>query len=175
MDALFRSEPLRISYHTPHKNETTERMILPLHLLCYMGSWHLIAFCTLKKELRDFTLSRIRAIGSSPMPVKIPDGLPHVMDYIRKNFGVMAGGESIEVCLKFSPKIANWVSEQVWHSGQEVFINQDGSICMKFPVADFKEVRWEILKYGANVEVLSPPELREEITNEIARMANVYK
>lgn len=174
MDSLFRNEPLRISYYTPHKDEKTERIIQPLHLLCYMGSWHLIAFCTLKGEIRDFALSRIRVIESISQPVKLPKGLPSVRDYIKKNFGVMTGEESIEVCLKFTPEVANWVSEQVWYTGQEVSLNKDGSICLKFPVADFREVRHEILKYGASVEVLSPEGLREEIKSEIQRMAKVY-
>jgi len=174
MDSLFRNEPLRISYYTPHKDEKTERIIQPLHLLCYMGSWHLIAFCTLKGEIRDFALSRIRVIESISQPVKLPKGLPSVRDYIKKNFGVMTGEESIEVCLKFTPEVANWVSDQVWYSGQEVSPNKDGSICLKFPVADFREVRHEILKYGANVEVLSPQGLREEIKNEIKKMARTY-
>jgi predicted DNA-binding transcriptional regulator YafY len=174
MESLFRDEPLKISYYTPHKNETSERIIQPLHLLCYMGSWHLIAFCTLKKELRDFALSRMLAIESSPETVKLPDGLSHVRDYIRKNFGVMTGGKSIEVCLKFNPEVASWVSEQVWYSGQEVSLNKDGGICLRFPVADFREVRREILKYGSSVEVLSPEELREEIKNEISKMSKIY-
>ncbi len=175
MESLFRDEPLKVSYYTPHKNETTERIIQPLHLLCYMGSWHLIAFCTLKNELRDFALSRIRLIELSSRPIKLPNGLPHVRDYIRKNFGVMTGGESIEVCLKFTPEVANWVSEQVWYSGQEVSLNKDGSICLKFPVADFREIKREILKYGASVEVLSPPELIREIKEEITRMSKTYE
>jgi predicted DNA-binding transcriptional regulator YafY len=87
----------------------------------------------------------------------------------------MTGEESIEVCLKFTPQVANWVSEQVWYSGQEVSLNKDGSICLKFPVADFREVRREVLKYGANVEVLSPEKLRDEIKIEIQRMGEVYK
>ena len=36
VDSLFRNESLRISYYTPHKNETSQRVIQPLHLLCYM-------------------------------------------------------------------------------------------------------------------------------------------
>jgi predicted DNA-binding transcriptional regulator YafY len=140
-----------------------------------MGSWHLIGFCTLKGEIRDFALSRIRVIESISQPVKLPKGLPSVRDYIKKNFGVMTGEESIEVCLKFTPQVANWVSEQVWYSGQEVSLNKDGSICLKFPVADFREVRREVLKYGANVEVLSPEKLRDEIKIEIQRMGEVYK
>jgi predicted DNA-binding transcriptional regulator YafY len=86
----------------------------------------------------------------------------------------MTGGVSIEVCLKFAPEVSRWVSEQIWYSGQEVSINADGSVCLKFPVADFREVRREILKYGGSVEVLSPQELREEIKSEIERMAKVY-
>ena len=174
MDSLFRNEPIEISYYTPHKDEKTERIIQPLHLLCYMGSWHLIAFCSLKGGLRDFALSRIRAIEPTSQIVKLPKGLASVKDYINKNFGLMTGGESIEVCLKFAPEVSRWVSEQIWFSGQEVSINADGSVCLKFPVADFREVRREILKYGGSVEVLSPQELREEIKSEIERMAKVY-
>lgn len=175
IDSLFRNEPLKISYYTPHKHEMTERIIHPLHLLCYMGSWHLIAFCTLKGELRDFSLSRIRSIDPVSKVVKLTKRLASVKDYINRNFGLMSGGESIEVCLKFKPEVSHWISEQVWFSGQEVSSNEDGSVCLKFPVADFREIRREILKYGASVEVLSPVELREEIRREIEKMSKVYK
>jgi len=175
VDSLFRSEVLGISYYTPHKDETTQRVIQPLHLLCYMGSWHLIAFCSLKGELRDFALSRIRTIETSSQAVRLPSRLPSVRDYISRNFGLMSGSESIEVCLRFSPEVSHWVSEQIWFSGQEVSINADGSVCLKFPVADFREVRREILKYGASVEVLSPLELRAEIKSEIEKMEKVYR
>jgi len=175
VDSLFRNEVLRISYYTPHKDETTKRIIQPLHLLCYMGSWHLIAFCTLKKELRDFALSRIRTIETSSQTIRLPSRLPSVRDYISKNFGLMTGGESIEICLKFAPEVSQWVSEQVWFSGQEVSVNADGSVCLRFPVADFREVRREVLKYGASVEVLSPEKLREEIKKEIEQMSKVYR
>jgi len=172
--ALFQSVPLKISYYTPHKDEKTERIIKPLHLLCYMGSWHLIAFCTLKGELRDFALSRILAIEPSSQYIELPCDLVPVRDYIKKNFGLMSGGESIEVCLKFTPEVSGWISEQIWFSDQEVSNNEDGSICLKFPVADFREVRREILKYGASVEVLSPQGLREEIRKEIEDMSKIY-
>jgi predicted DNA-binding transcriptional regulator YafY len=175
VDSLFRNQPLRISYHTPHQHETTERIIQPLHLLCYMGSWHLIAFCTVKNDLRDFALSRIQRIEPAAGTVTVPRHISHVKDFIDKNFGVMTGRESIEVCLRFEPDVADWISEQIWHSGQEVTRSEDGSICLRFPVADFREVRREILRYGASVEVLSPQDLREEIKKEIARMAGVYR
>jgi predicted DNA-binding transcriptional regulator YafY len=173
--ALFRDSALRILYHTPHKHETTERVIQPLHLFCYMGSWHLIAYCAFKKGLRDFALSRIRSMEILNEPIKLPKGLPSIKDFIRINFGLMAGDKSIEVCLKFAPEVSSWISEQIWFSGQKVVDNKDGSICLRLPVADFGEIRKEILKHGASVEVLAPPELREQIRKEIKSMAGVYK
>jgi len=105
--ALFKGVALRISYFTPHKHETTERTVQPLHLLCYMGSWHMIAFCALKNELRDFALSRIRRMEILSEPIKLPRKLPRIRDFIRKNFGVLTGEESVEVCLKFAPEVSN--------------------------------------------------------------------
>jgi predicted DNA-binding transcriptional regulator YafY len=87
----------------------------------------------------------------------------------------MSGNESIEVCLRFSSEVADWVSEQVWYSGQELYPNEDGSVCLKFPVADFREVRREILKCGADVEVLSPLELRNELKSQIEKMMKIYR
>ncbi|MBN2434540.1 MAG: WYL domain-containing protein [Spirochaetes bacterium] len=172
--ALFNEAPIEITYYTPHKHELTERVIKPLHLFCYMGSWHLIAFCTLKSDLRDFALSRIRTMKAGPKSFVLPEKLPRIKDYIRKNFGLLSGGESIEVSLKFTPEISSWISEQVWFSGQEVSADKDGSLCLRFPVADFGEIKREILKYGSSVEVLAPEELRAEIKREIKRMGKVY-
>lgn len=173
--ALFGDQSLKISYHTPHKDETTKRIIKPLHLLCYMGSWHLIAYCTLRKELRDFALSRIQIIESVAQTIPLPESLPSIKEYIRKNFGLMSGNTSIEICLRFAPEVSKWVLEQIWHSGQHTSLNKDGTLSLTFPVSDFREVRREILKFGSSVEVLSPAELREEIINEIIKMSSIYK
>lgn len=174
LGALFQARAVRITYHTPYTGEETQRTIVPLHLLCYMGNWHLIAFCTLKGELRDFALSRIRTIMFEDEKVALPPDIPPVKEYLRKSFGVIAGDGSVEVVLKFTPAVSSWVSEQIWHDSQEITTNADGSLQLRFPVSGFKEVAREILKYGANVEVVSPDELRREIAEEIEKMARVY-
>jgi len=81
----------------------------------------------------------------------------------------------IEVCLKFSPQIVPWVSEQIWHSEQKQAIQSDGSLCLIFTVADLREVKREVLKYGSEVEVLSPVALQNEVREEIEKMAKIYR
>ena len=140
-----------------------------------MGTWHVISHCSLRGELRDFALSRIRFI--KPVLERLNPELPpeSIKEYIRKNFGLISRDTSIDVCLKFAPDIVPYVSEQIWHSEQKQSFHSDGSLCLAFTVADLREVKREVLKYGSNVEVLSPAALRDEVRAEIKKMSEIYR
>lgn len=174
LEALLRSRPLRIEYYSPHNNRSSVRDILPLHLLSYMGTWHIVAFCRVKNELRDFVLSRIRSISPSDTPITVRASAAGVKDYIRRTFGILHGKETKKVCLRFAKDIAPWIAEQSWHPDQQVSIDKDGRLCLTVPVADFREIKREILRYGAQVEVLSPKALRDEMKKEIEKMRKIY-
>jgi len=174
LEALLKSHPVRIEYYSPHNDESTTRDILPLHLLNYMGTWHIIAYCSVKKELRDFVLSRIRFVGASENPVDARVSALRVKDYIRETFGIFRGAKTQNVCLRFAADIAPWIAEQSWHPIQETGTDKDGRLCLTVPVADFREIKREILRYGSQVEVVSPKALREEVKKEIEKMKNIY-
>ncbi len=174
LEHLVHARPLAIEYFSPHTRETTRRDILPLHLLHYMGTWHIIAHCTLKNDLRDFVLSRIKSLKPSQKQI-VPNHKPAMLkEYIRRNFGIMNSPETCSVRLRFHHQIAPWIVEQVWHPTQEIAHDTHGNLCLEFPVADFREIKREILKFGSQVEVLSPPELCAEIKDEIKRMDKLY-
>jgi len=174
LEALLFTRPVRIEYHSPHNSETTTRDILPLHLLHYMGTWHIIAHCSLKNELRDFVLSRIKIITPCANKITARFSSEQVRQYIRKTFGIFHGKETKEICLCFSKDASMWIEEQIWHPAQKTFTKKDGRLCLTIPVSDFREIKREILKYGAQVEVVSPKALREEIKKEIEKMRKVY-
>ena len=104
VNALFSEKSLEIQYYSPHKDERTKRKIFPLHLLDYMGNWHLVSFCTLRNGLRNFALSRIEECNYIDEKISLPTDLPPIKPYIRKTFGIFHGGQSHDVSLKFSPK-----------------------------------------------------------------------
>ena len=174
LEALLSSKPVQIEYHSPHNAETTTRDILPLHLLHYMGTWHIIAHCALKNGLRDFVLSRIKTITPCTNKITSRYSSEQVREYIRKTFGIFHGKATNEVCLCFSRDVSTWISEQAWHPAQKTFIKKDGRLCLSIPVSDFREIKHEILKYGSQVEVVSPKSLREEIKEEIKKMKKIY-
>jgi predicted DNA-binding transcriptional regulator YafY len=45
---------------------------------------------------------------------------------------------------------------------------------LRLPVADFREIKIKILQFGADVTVMEPEALREEIEMEVRKMAAVY-
>jgi len=53
---------IRIDYLSRYKNELTQRMIEPIGLCFYGGHWHLIAFCRLRADYRDFRVDRIKNV-----------------------------------------------------------------------------------------------------------------
>jgi predicted DNA-binding transcriptional regulator YafY len=174
VEALFAERSICICYHSPHTHTTTTRTIHPLHLMHYMGSWHLIAWCGIKRDLRNFSLSRIQTTSPATEHLSLPDNLPELKEYTRQHFGIMQGGSSIEVGLRFAPKISTWVNEQIWHPKQRSSISDDGYLTLHFPVADFRELMKIILSHGADIEVLEPPELKKLVREEIDRMTKIY-
>ena len=174
VEALFADRPLHITYHSPHRGNTSARTIQPLHLMHYMGSWHLIAWCTKRLKIRDFALARIREIAPPDETIAVPTDLGDIKEYTRKHFGIMQSGTTSRVVLQFSPTISPWIAEQSWHPEQKAATGPDGSLRLEFPVADFRELVRTVLSHGAEVSVVEPEELRKLVGQEIDKMAKNY-
>jgi predicted DNA-binding transcriptional regulator YafY len=174
VEALLAEQALHITYHSPHTNGTSERTIQPLHLMHYMGSWFLLAWCATRQAIRDFALARIRRIEPAARQFTLPTDLPSIKEYTRRHFGIMQGDVGHPVSLCFSAKITPWLAEQIWHPQQQTTLNPDGSLLLEFPAADFRELVKIVLSHGAEVQVVGPPELRMLVQQEIERMTKIY-
>lgn len=175
VQALFADQALRITYHSPHSGAVTERTVQPLHLMHYMGSWHLLAWCASKSAIRDFALARLQAVDISKKRIQVPADLPPLKEYTRRHFGIMQGEATTTATLRFSPHIAPRILEQIWHPDQQSSLEPDGSLLLSFLTADYRELIRNILSYGAEVRVVAPPELQTLVREEIEKMHRNYR
>lgn len=150
------------------------RTVDPLHLLVYMGNWHLIAWCHERRAVRDFLLSRVRAATLLAAPLAGPVTSEEIREQIEERYGIFFAGPATRVVLRFTPAGGRLVRDQVWFPGQECAWRADGSLLLSFPVADFRELVRDILPFGGDVEVLEPAELRRLLAKTIAEMAGMY-
>ncbi len=173
-DALVQRRRLVFRYFAPSTNESTDRLVEPAHLQHYMGSWILLAFCTDRQAWRKFHLGRMRQVrltGTEFSPVSPACVLQH----LQGAFGIFQSGQPQEVALHFNAYRARWLRDEFWHPDQVIEEQPDGSLVMRFTVTDLREVKLRVLQYGAQVEVLAPVELREEVLAEIGLMIKVYE
>ncbi|WP_337041728.1 helix-turn-helix transcriptional regulator [Emticicia sp. 17c] len=78
-NAITAKHILEIEYAN-YKEEVSQRQIEPIGLVFYAFSWHMIAWCHLRNEYRDFKVARIRAIRQTDIPFRKKDHIP-LSDY----------------------------------------------------------------------------------------------
>lgn len=177
INALKLSYKLKIKYQAINQKDSSEREICPLHLLLYLGNWMIIAYCELRKDLRFFKLSRIYEI--TPLTenqfnwIEMDNNFK-VKEKINESYGIFVSDHKQQVELKFDEKIQGIVENLVWTPEQEM-VKVEGNIIVKFFVADYREIKNDILSYGESVEVIKPLELREIVKKSIKKMTTLYR
>jgi len=174
LEGCLNRKELTFKYYSPASNETNVRTVCPYHLFNYMGTWHLVAYCHLRRHMRDFALSRISDVEIQDETFDMPSHF-NVKEYFRSSFGLYKGGTKREVLIRFKPEKAKWVKGQIWHRDQKLKELKDGSIELSFEVAGFSEIMREVLKYGDGVEVVKPKDLRELVIQEAKNILRTYK
>lgn len=60
--ALTNFNLVKLKYHAPDTDQTTERVIEPFAIYSTQENWLLIAFCRLRNEFRSFRLDRVQSL-----------------------------------------------------------------------------------------------------------------
>ncbi|MEM7600473.1 MAG: YafY family protein, partial [Verrucomicrobiota bacterium] len=58
-EAVVRRRCLKLEYNTGGRNELSKRVVEPLGVTYYGRHWHLVAWCRMRTDFRDFRLDRI--------------------------------------------------------------------------------------------------------------------
>ncbi|RTL57995.1 MAG: WYL domain-containing protein [Rhodocyclaceae bacterium] len=171
--ALLRRKRLLISYFARGRNALTEREVSPQRLVHYRENWYLDAWCHLRNELRSFAIDGIRRTEIVDSTVKnVPESTLDAV--LGSGYGIFSGKKVRWAKLKFSPERARWISSERWHPRQKTRFLDDGSYLIELPYADSRELIMDILKYGADVEVIDPKELRLEVAERHQRALEKY-
>jgi predicted DNA-binding transcriptional regulator YafY len=123
---------------------------------------YVIGFDESRSAVRTFRLQRILDLSLAPETFEPPDPAV-VQEGLGRAWGVITDQEEVEVELRFDAAVASLVTETTWHPTEQVVRQPDGSVIWRARVPGTIEIRRWILEWGADVEVLAPPELREEV------------
>ncbi len=134
---------------------------------------YLLGFDESRGAVRTFKLQRILELSMAPELFEAPD--PAVLqEGLGRAWGLIADQEEVEVELRFDAAVAGLVTETTWHPTERVTHEPDGSVTWRARVPGTLEIRRWILQWGAQVEVVAPPELREEVAGTYRKAAARY-
>lgn len=174
LGALVKRRRLHIHYHGRRRDETSEREVSPQRLTQYRNSWYLDAWCHAARGLRSFALERVsrQALLETAAQEVDPDELSAHFD---QSYGIFSGPARHFAELRFSPEMSRWVAEEQWHPDQQGSMDADGAWTLTVPFSDPRELVMDVLRYGAEVEVLAPDFLRETVAEAARETAEIYR
>lgn len=169
--AVARRLCVRLSYNAGSRGEVSSRIVEPLGMMYYAREWHLIAYCRMRKDFRDFRLDRV---VNWEVTNETFDG--------HKDFSVQAFlAESLNEH-EITPSTVLFHPAAVDRARREMTCSR---IAEK-PLADgriqFEMLAWSnewllgwLLSFGTSVEVLHPPELRQRLHDLAKQVAENHR
>lgn len=151
----------------------TERVVSPQRLVHYRDSWYVDAWCHSRNALRSFAVDRVNSATELPEAAESRSE-EELNEHYATAYGIFAGKANKTAVLRFSPTIARWVADERWHPEQIGQFMTDGRYELRFPYRDDRELLMDILKYGPEVEVISPTALREAAADRLRGALTQY-
>jgi predicted DNA-binding transcriptional regulator YafY len=169
-DAVVRRRCLALRYDAASKGKITTRVVEPLGLVFYSRQWHLIGWCRLRRDFRDFRLDRFAGW-------EVLDECYHGhADFSVKAFlqEKIDGDELFPAAIRVTRDVIERFRSEMPCTALGEKPQADGSIEVEILTCSIPWMTSWLLGYGTEVEAVEPPELREALREAAMAMAARY-
>ena len=169
-EAVARQRAVMMDYYVASRDEVTRRKVDPLGLVYYSDHWNLIAHDHLRGDIRNFRLEEIRWMRVLTETFKRPEDFDLARHLEER--GAMRTQE--RVVLRFEPQAYRWARRAIpARVEEEREVDGHTEVTFYFENLDYV-ARW-LLRYGTQVEVMTPEALRTRMRAEAEAMVLQYK
>lgn len=146
-----------IEYRTGYEQQLSQREIEPIGLYFHLH-WHVVAFCRLRQQVRDFRLDRIASLQlrSEQFAAR-----PETLD---SYFAQQQEQTQQTVVLHFAAQARPLIRDDKYYFG---WVTEeptpDGGLTLTLAVPQLRELAHWVLYFGAAVRIISPPALQQEV------------
>jgi predicted DNA-binding transcriptional regulator YafY len=168
LDAIARQRVVRLDYRAGYQGTPSRREVEPIGL--YFGQyWHVVAFCRLRQEFRDFRLDRI--VGLQVLDETYPPRAETLQTYWAQ---LAAERQTTVAVLRFGPEALPHVHENKHYFGwKHERALPDGWVEMTLLPGCLERLSRWLLLFAGQVQVVAPAGLRQQV-GELARAAHDF-
>ena len=160
---------INIEYFASYTEELTKRQLEPVGLYYISNNWHMVAWCRLRNDYRDFRLDRIQKLQNTDM--EFTQETMSLKDYMQDYLGRY---QLNEVSVLFSKDVARMIREQRFYYGYAGEEQQGEQVLMKFYTGSFYYFASWLLSFGKEVTIVSPNELKTHAHNLVEELRVHY-
>jgi len=173
IEAAINNQVCEITYG---KGETEkEYRIAPLHFFNYRDAIYILAENLTNNENKIITMALHRVKNVSPLDEYFEYPGDFDVHKFFKSSLFNFEGDKHRIKLIFSSEIKDYILEREWYPNQNEELLRDGSVVISFESEINMILTGWIRGFGANVKVLEPPELREELISDLKKNLHQYE
>lgn len=163
---LPQKKPAKMIYHASYSGESSERVVEPIGLCYYSNYWHLIAFCQLRNDYRDFRTDRIEELEIVPGRFSKTNHIS-LQNYLDK----LQHGSEVQIAkVLFENDFVKYIEDVKFQFGWVDEKQIGNKIEMKFAVMSLDLLARWLLMSGKHFEVVSPDSLKERVRELISEL-----
>jgi proteasome accessory factor C len=173
-----------IEYYTASRDEMTRRVVRPYALIEHQGYWYVVAFCTMRKRELPFRVDRIKCARLMEERFEVPPDFD-IAKY-RRPAMYLPSEREVTVRVRVTPEAvgrfrfartggAASAGSEGMPSIKDLRHMKDGSAEIALSVSRPKWLISWALQHTDSVEILSPPELREEMRTACESLLDLYE
>lgn len=177
-DAVWSQHRLLVRYRRWKAPREVERTVDPFGLVLKGGRWYLVARCG--GDVRTYRVSNLVSITATGVRFDRPDGFDlaahwqaYVTDFADRRITGVA-------TVRLSPRGVDRLWDLCGPEVERAAVagagpgDADGWVQASLPIESVEHAHSELLRFGADIEVLEPVELREQMAATAAALAHRY-
>lgn len=171
LKGIDQKQSLQLSYSSLSRNEDTMREVEPLGICHYSFNWHLIAYCKLRKDYRDFRIDRIKSLELTGVHFS-QENKPSIRDYFDN---LSFNDEVFLVRLLFSKSILSEINQSKFYFG---FIGEKDlgdQLEMSFLSNSLDYIGKWIITLLDHAEIIEPQTLKDHVQGLVKKLQIKYQ
>jgi proteasome accessory factor C len=154
---------VQLTYRKAGARAAESRVVRPWRLVSARGAWFLVAEDAVRAAVRIFRLDRIEGVRPRAATYEVPATFS--VEEVLQDGRVFAGAGAGTLDVRYGPAIARWIAEREPHERLA-----DGSVVVRYPLADDAWAVRHVLRYGPDAEVLAPARVRALVSDRLRAM-----
>ena len=164
LHAIKNQVQIKFTYQKYWEDELTQRQVEPYALKEFKNRWYVLAKDLNDKKVKSFALDRLTALEITKMKFQLPINFD-VNEHFKYSFGIISPNEDEpqEVILSFTPFQGKYIKSLPLHESQQVLVDNNVEFRLKLMLYITHDFIMELLSYGANLKVIQPDSLIDEL------------